>query len=70
MLMNINEIEAVRLWKSYPAEYKNLWLNNAFCSNCGVTSFKEDYFLQTSEIGVVIKGTCSNCGAKIARVCD
>ncbi len=39
------DIEAVKLWKQYPEEAKNLWLNNAFCPNCGNASFAPGYNL-------------------------
>jgi len=63
-------IEAARLWKSYSKEVKEMWLNNAFCPNCGVASFKPGYNLRRDKFGVVIEGFCSKCGGRIARRCD
>lgn len=67
---NTTDIEAVRLWKSYPDEAKEMWLNNAFCPNCGVASFKEGYQLRRGRFGVVIEGFCKKCGERIVRCCD
>ncbi len=64
------DIEALRLWNTYPEDLKDMWLHNAFCVNCGVTSFKPGYNLRKDKFGVVIEGYCNNCGEKIVRCCD
>jgi len=64
------DIEAVKLWRSYPDDIKQIWLNNAFCINCGNASFKKGYNLRRDKFGVVIEGHCSKCGEKIVRCCD
>ncbi|MCI8993790.1 MAG: hypothetical protein HFG80_13930 [Eubacterium sp.] len=64
------DIEAVRLWKSYPDEVKEMWLHHAFCYNCGTASFKPGYNLRKDKFGVVIEGFCDKCGGRIARCCD
>jgi hypothetical protein len=64
------DIEAIKLWKTYPDQAKEMWLNNALCSACGVTSFKQGYNLRKDKFGIVIQGYCAKCGRPIARVCD
>lgn len=64
------EIEAIRLWNTYTDETKQMWLNNAFCLNCGVTSFEKGYNLRKDKFGVIIEGNCARCGEKIVRCCD
>jgi hypothetical protein len=64
------DIAALKLWKEYPENAKQMWLHNAFCSKCGNTSFKSGYNLRIDKVGVVIQGYCAKCGSKIARVCD
>lgn len=64
------DIEALRMWNTYPDEAKEMWLNNAFCINCGVVSFKEGYNLRKDKYGVIIEGVCAKCGEKIVRCCD
>lgn len=64
------DIEAARLWKSYPDEAKEMWLHNAYCRKCGATSFRPGYNLRKDNFGVVIEGNCNKCGEKIARCCD
>lgn len=64
------DINAYKEWKSWPEERRELYLNNAFCSNCGVASFAPDYSIRKDRYGVLVEGHCSKCGAKICRVCD
>ena len=64
------DIEAIRLWKKYPDDIKDMLLHNAFCSNCGVTSFQPEYNLRKDKLGIVIEGFCEKCGEKIVRCCD
>lgn len=63
-------LAAVKLWNTYPEEAKEMWLHNAFCPKCGVTSFKPGYDLRKDKFGVVIEGVCIKCGGRIARCCD
>ena len=36
------DLEAVKLWKSYPDEMKEIWFHNAFCINCGKYHLSRD----------------------------
>ena len=64
------DLEAVKLWKSYPDEMKEIWFHIAFCINCGKVSFKPGYSLRKDKFGVVIEGFCAKCGERIIRCCD
>ena len=64
------DLDAVRLWQTYPDKAKEMWLNNAYCSNCGIGSFKTGYNLRKDKFGVVIEGYCSKCGGRMVRCCD
>lgn len=66
----ITDLEAVKLWKSYPERARDLWLHNAFCANCGASSFAPGYILRKDKFGVVIQGKCEKCGGPMARCCD
>ncbi len=68
--MGATDIEAARLWNTYPNELKEIWLHNAFCPNCISASFKPGYNLRMDKFGVVIEGYCDQCGGRIARCCD
>ena len=37
------DLEAVRLWKAYPDEAKEMWLTEAFCPNCRARCWKDSY---------------------------
>lgn len=64
------DIEAARLWKNMPESIRQLLLGNAFCPNCGVTSFASGYSLRMRDGFVLIEGRCAACGAEIAGLCD
>lgn len=64
------DMEALRLWKRYPDEAKEIWLHNAFCFNCGNTSFKQGYNLWKDKFVVVIEGFCNKWKEQIVRCCD
>ena len=64
------DLEALRLWKAYPDEAKEMWLTKAFCPNCGVSSFEKGYNLRKDKFGVMIEGHCSKCGGRMTRCCD
>lgn len=64
------DIEAARIWKAMPENIRQLPLGNAFCPNCGVTSFASSYSLRMRDGFVLIEGRCAAGGAEIARLCD
>ena len=64
------DIEAARIWKGMPENIRQLPPGNAFCPNCGVTSFASGYSLRMRDGFVLIEGRCAACGAEITRLCD
>ncbi|MBG9988673.1 hypothetical protein HZY88_06770 [Aerococcaceae bacterium DSM 111176] len=67
----VTDFAAIKVWNEFPEKVRDMFLNNAFCSNCLDASFAPGYNLHLSEMGeVVIKGNCSTCGETIVRVCD
>lgn len=53
-----------------PESIRQLLLGNAFCPNCGVTSFASGYSLRMRDGFVLIEGRCAAYGAEIAGLCD
>ena len=66
----VTDVNAYRVWASWPQKVRNIYLSNAFCINCGETSFTPGYNVLKYKHSIIIKGTCANCGSPIARVCD
>lgn len=64
------DLNAYRVWQSWSEERRQLYLNNAFCPNCRVTSFAEGYNIRQGTYGLVVEGNCEKCGRMIARGCD
>ena len=67
----MTDLQAYKVWQSWPEERQQLYLNNALCSNCmDAVSFDDGYNIRKDKWGLVIEGTCAKCGGKIRRVCD
>ncbi len=62
--------EALKKWKTMPQNERDRWLNNAFCFDFGVGSFRDGYNIRQDKYGIVIEGNCAKCGGKITVVCD
>ena len=64
-------LEAYKIWKSWPEERRQMYLHNAFCARCGgVASFADSYNIRRDSWGLIVEGTCVKCGGRIRRVCD
>lgn len=66
----LTEIGAFQEWQSWPEQDRQFFLNNALCPNCRLTSFAPDYTVRADSFGLIVEGTCSRCGHRIARCCD
>lgn len=64
------DIDAYREWKSWPEKRRQLYLGNAFCSKCGLTSFAPDFTIRKDRFGLIVEGKCAVCGSRVARCCD
>ena len=70
------DLSAYRIWKSWPEERRQLYLNNAYCSTCRQSgasksaSFAPGYRIRQYPSGLVIEGCCAVCGEEIIRFCD
>lgn len=63
-------LDAYKEWKCWPTERRNLYLHNAFCGNCRVTSFASGYTIRKDRFGLIVEGKCATCGRPIRRCCD
>jgi hypothetical protein len=70
------DLDAYRIWKSWPEERRRMYLNNAFCFTCieagtsRVASFAPGYTVRKNGNHLVVEGRCAACGERIARSCD
>jgi hypothetical protein len=63
-------LDAYREWKAWPESRRQLYLGNAFCPKCGVTSFAPGYTIRKDRFCLIVEGVCQTCGSEIARSCD
>ena len=66
----ITDLSAWKVWQSWPEERRELYLHNAYCSNCRVASFAKGYIIRKDRYGLIVEGRCASCGEKITRCCD
>lgn len=64
------DLAAYREWQSWPEARRRMYLGNAFCSKCRVTSFAPGYTIRKDRFGLIVEGKCAVCGSRIARCCD
>lgn len=64
------DLAAYREWQSWSEARRQMYLGNAFCSKCRVTSFASGYTIRKARFGLIVEGKCVVCGSRIARCCD
>lgn len=62
----VSDMKAFKKWSKIPDTFKETLLNNAFCSNCKLTSII-DYAVLNDSNGIVLQGKCAKCGRTVAR---
>ncbi len=65
----ITDFEAIQKWVKIPKDIQEIYLNNVFCSNCGVTTII-DYSMYNEKAGVLLKGKCRKCNSAVARLIE
>lgn len=65
----IIDLKAAQKWNSIPKDIQKLFLDNVFCSACGLTSIVE-YSMHDEKFGILLKGQCKKCGKAVARVIE
>lgn len=66
---SVTDIKALKKWNKLSSQDKEIFLNNVYCSNCGVTTII-DYSILDESYGLVLEGKCAKCGEKVARVIE
>jgi hypothetical protein len=67
--MTVIDFKAAKKWAKFPKDIQELFINNVYCSNCGVTTITQ-YTLNDNKLGVLLKGKCKKCGNNVARVVE
>lgn len=64
--MSVTEFKAIQKWGKIPKNVQKLILDNALCSECGVTTIV-NYTITDDKGGLLIKGACKKCGKEVVR---
>ncbi len=67
--MTVIDFKAAQKWARFPKNIQELFINNVYCSDCGVTTITE-YTLHDDKFGVLLKGKCKKCGNHVARLVE
>lgn len=67
--MAIVDLRAVQKWKKIPKDMQLKFLDNVFCSKCGVTTIV-DYSMSNDPYGILLQGKCKKCGKAVARMIE
>jgi hypothetical protein len=62
-------MKALNKWSKIPSNMQQLLIANVFCPKCGVTTIV-DYGVQKDRFGLVLKGSCKQCGGSVARAVE
>lgn len=62
--------EALRVWADFPADIRRKILSNVFCPQCAHAVTICDYNVTLKGQSLVLRGFCSVCGHKVARVVE
>ena len=62
--------EALRVWLDLPADVRSKILSNVWCGQCATAVTICDYSTDFDGGVVVLRGFCSTCGHKVARVLE
>jgi len=63
--------DALKAWMDLPTNIKQKILGNVYCVQCrDMIMIRADYGAELDGGGVVLRGFCSVCGHKVARVIE
>lgn len=64
--MAVSDFKAVQKWAKIPKSIQKSFIENVYCSECGVTAIVE-YTINDDKLGFLLNGTCKKCGNKVTR---
>lgn len=70
MSQKVIDFAAQKFWLSLPEDLRRMILANVRCSACRDVVTIKDYVVCKEDDFIVIRGPCSKCGRKCARVVE
>lgn len=61
---------ANKKWLSIPVETRRKFEQNVWCSSCSDAVQIENYIVEESSNGIILRGKCKKCGYGVVRVID
>ncbi|WP_312097642.1 hypothetical protein [Niallia sp.] len=67
---DILSFTANKKWLSLPKEMRSELERNVWCSSCIDVVQIENYLIEETKFGIVLQGTCKQCGKQVARAIE
>jgi hypothetical protein len=61
---------AMSKWLKIPEDTRQKYIHNVWCGSCSGMTIIEDFSVQLDTYGIILQGSCSNCGHQVARVIE
>ncbi|GAA0361911.1 DUF6155 family protein [Bacillus horti] len=61
---------AMSKWLKVPEDARQKYISNVWCGRCLGTTTIRDFSIQLDTYGIILQGSCSNCGHQVARVIE
>ncbi|MCZ8516140.1 DUF6155 family protein [Paenibacillus filicis] len=61
---------AMNKWLKIPEEIRQKYIHNVWCGKCSGVTTISDFSVQLDNYGIMLQGSCSNCGHQVARVIE
>jgi hypothetical protein len=62
--------DAMSQWLKIPEPIRQKLIHNVWCAECSNGTSIENFSVQPDKHGIVLQGSCSKCGHKVARLIE
>ncbi|CAG7645291.1 hypothetical protein ACFQI7_25515 [Paenibacillus allorhizosphaerae] len=67
---NVIDFAATSEWLKMPDNIRRMYIENVWCGQCSSVTVIEEFSVQLDKYGIVLRGKCSKCSHKVARVIE
>ncbi|NHN29428.1 hypothetical protein [Paenibacillus agricola] len=67
---SVVQLTVWKKWMEIPAATRDKILGNVWCARCSNAVIIRDYTISSERLGLVLKGSCAECGGQVSRVVE
>jgi hypothetical protein len=67
---SVVQLTVWKKWMEIPAAAREQIIGNVWCGGCKRAVIIRDYTINNERLGLVLKGSCAECGGQIVRVVE